>query len=141
SGIDLAPISAVLLSMRSIPHPAADRDGILTAPRVICGRGRAEEYGVVALGQIVGFRRPPKDARPQRPQPRMSLGPWLYIIALAVIVALWQSQSVRPQTSGPTDSGGDIVAPANAARIADGDSIDVGRLRMRLDGIDAPELV
>ena len=71
----------------------------------------------------------------------MSLGPWHYIIALAAIVALWQSQSVRPQTSGPADSGGDIVAPANAARIADGDSIDVGRLRMRLDGIDAPELV
>jgi endonuclease YncB( thermonuclease family) len=74
-------------------------------------------------------------------QRRLPLGPWLYIIVLVIIVAVAQRQNGPVQIQTPADGGGDIVAPANAVRIADGDSIDVGRLRMRLDGIDAPELV
>lgn len=91
------------------------------------------------MGQMVRFRRPPNNRyRPQRPPPRIPLAPWLYVVALLGIVAAGQFLSRNPQTK--FDGGEDIVAPGNTVRVADGDSIDIGRLRIRLYGIDAPEL-
>jgi endonuclease YncB( thermonuclease family) len=88
----------------------------------------------------VRYRRPPREGfRPQRPPPRIPLAPWFYVIVLVVIAAAAQHFS-RPPQKGITREGEDIVAPANTERVADGDSIDIGRLRMRLFGIDAPEL-
>ena len=84
--------------------------------------------------------RPRQNAfRPQPPPPRLPLAPWLYVVALVIIAVAAQQVSKSPQ-NGTRIQGEDIVAPANTARVADGDSIDIGRLRMRLFGIDAPEL-
>jgi len=97
------------------------------------------------LAQIVRLKRPPKQPqrsqRPPGPPRRPVLGPWLYIVALVLIVALGQRLSGPVQNQTSADDGEDIVAAANAIRVADGDSLDVARLRIRLYGIDAPELV
>jgi len=45
-----------------------------------------------------------------------------------------------PLQNQPSADGEDIVSPGNLVRVADGDSIDIGRTRIRLFGIDAPEL-
>ena len=92
------------------------------------------------MGQIVRFRRRRNAPQGQRPQRQKSKPPWLPLGALLVIAAIGLVLFGRPQTKIPVDDGEGIVARANLARVVDGDSIDIGRLRIRLEGIDAPEL-
>lgn len=69
-----------------------------------------------------------------RPRRRRSLARRLLDIALAAVVLLSLAVVVGRELPGGAETAGGF------ARVADGDSLAIGTLRIRLEGIDAPEL-
>jgi endonuclease YncB( thermonuclease family) len=71
-------------------------------------------------------------------QPRRSAPPWLPLALLILVAAAWQYlQPPPPDGTVPGNDGREI---AGRVHVGDGDSIDIGSTRLRLDGIDAVEL-
>ena len=84
-----------------------------------------------SLGRRFEFRRPRHVPGPRR---GLSLVAWLTIIAAVTAPARYLE---GPDGAVQVDDGRDITG---AIRVGDGDSIDIGRTRIRFHGIDAVEL-
>jgi len=88
------------------------------------------------LGRLTPFKRPParwpKVQRPRR-NPSRSL------VSLLLVILLVGGAILLDQPNGAVegDNGQEILG---AVRVGDGDSLDIGRTRIRLHGIDAVEL-
>jgi len=98
------------------------------------------------MGTVHKFKRPPKNQQqfrgyrpkpprgPRRRTPRWWQWKWLgllVILALAIILALLRS---------PSAAAGTQDFACTAAQVVDGDTLRCGERRVRLYGIDAPEL-
>jgi len=88
------------------------------------------------LGRLIPFKRPPKRwPNPQRPRRNLSRS----LLSLVLLIALVGGSILLDQPNGAVQ-GDDGQEISGAVRVGDGDSIDIGRTRIRLHGIDAVEL-
>lgn len=92
------------------------------------------------MGRFIQFKRPPKkwpNTQWPRQAPR-SAPPWLPLGLLIAVAATWQY--LQPPPPDGTVPGKDGQPISGRVHVGDGDSIDIGSTRIRLDGIDAVEL-
>jgi len=90
------------------------------------------------LGRRFEFRRPRQSwPNAQRAPPRRSSPPWLPIVLLIAIATAGLFLFEQPDGAVGGDDGREFSGPV---RVGDGDSIDIGRTRIRFHGIDAVEL-
>nr|WP_238481838.1 thermonuclease family protein [Pinisolibacter aquiterrae] len=76
-------------------------------------------------------------ARPRFPTPARRWGYVLGAAAVGLAVHIWNDWSAGPRSGVPAAARGIL---AGRARLADGDSVTIAGVRLRLVGIDAPEL-
>ena len=88
------------------------------------------------MTNVVRFRRPDKLPKPRRPYPSL-IKSWItfLLIIIALISAKWFGIGER----GINSTGRVTDGPEGTVFVVDGDSINIGRERIRLYGIDAPE--
>lgn len=86
------------------------------------------------MGKVVRYSRNRRNRRKPAPRRFPIASPLVWLVIIGLASALYFT--FEPQTNNADGSGGTIEGRAS---VIDGDTLDIGRTRFRLHGIDAPE--